>query len=444
MPDAVTVLNEEVQKLGKELNTIMQDLEPRITKGINEDKGVADLKEQVNKASTSVEEITTKMTELKDEIAKRQDEFEMDLKERMTKSTSAAFKTPGQMFREQNERNIKGYKEGDVEIAGDTAHSVARLTKQQGSRLYTFKNWGLSYGQRQMRAIKAVTDAAGSGGPATNQMRIPGIVLPGQRRLRLRDLIPVGRTTDSIVEFVREATVTDNAQSQATQGATKGESDFTYTLVQSNVRTIAHWIRISTQMLKDVDQLESVIDGRMMFLLLQEEEDQILTGDGTSGNLLGLIPQATAYSTTLETALNITGATAIDRLRVAITQVQEANHIPDALVLAVRDWAAIELRKESTLGYIFTNPQNSTSPSMWGLPVVATTALASPQFLVGAFSMGTQIFDSQDASVEISTQDGTNFRENMATLRAEERLALVVYRGDTLVEGNIDGSGSGS
>lgn len=445
MPSAIETLNEEVQKLGKEMNTIMSDLEPKIQKGIEEAKGVSDLKEQVNKASETVAEITGNMTKLKAEIQERQDQFEIDFKEKMSKQGSAAFKTPGQIMREKNESFIKGYSDEDGnKFDPDPTRSISQLTKQRGSNLYQFKNWGLSYGARQMRYLKTITDAAGSGGPLTTEMRIPGIVIPGQRRLRIRDLVAAGRTTDSVVEFARELTWTDNAQSQALQGDVKGESDATYELVQSTARTIAHFIKISKQMLNDVAQLESVVDGRMMFHLLLEEEDQLLTGDGTGGNLLGIIPQASAYSNALETALSISNINRLDRIRVAITQIQEANHIPDGIAMSVRDWASIELSKTSENAYLFVNPQNQTSPMLWGLPVVATTALSAPQFLVGAFTMGAQIFDKEDASLELSTQDEDNFQRNLCTIRAEERLAFVVYRSDYFVEGNIDGIGSGS
>lgn len=447
MPDAIEVLNSEVEKLGKTLHDLQSDFETKIQDGIKKDKGVAELKESANKAIQDVASITDKMQTLKEEIDTRADEFEMKMKEKLEASGKVRkFKTPGEIVIDENVKRVKGYTRNDdgVEISGDPSLGFSDLRKRQGSTLYTFKNWGLSYGQRQMRALKAITDAAGSGEAALDQMRVPGLISPGERRLMIRDLIMIGRTSESAVEFVRESSVTDNAGPQATQGTAKGESDFVFTIVTANVRTVAHWVLISTQMLSDVPALESYVDGRMTFLLLQAEEDSLLTGDGTSGDLLGLIPQATAYSTALETALSITSAQAIDRLRVAILQVQEANHVPDGIALSARDWASIELLKDTENAYLFVNPQNQTAPRLWGLPVVATTAFTSPQFLVGAFMSAAQIWDREDASVMISTEDSTNFRDNMATMRAEERLALTVYNTDAFVEGNTDGSGSGS
>jgi HK97 family phage major capsid protein len=65
---------------------------------------------------------------------------------------------------------------------------------------------------------------------------------------------------------------------------------------------------------------------------------------------------------------------------------------------------------------------------MWGLPVVATQAMSVDSALVGAFKLGAQIFDREDANVVIATQNSDDFEKNLLTIRIEERLALAVYR----------------
>ena len=63
-----------------------------------------------------------------------------------------------------------------------------------------------------------------------------------------------------------------------------------------------------------------------------------------------------------------------------------------------------------------------------GLPVIDTTAVEEGEFLVGNFQMAAMLWDREDAVVDISTEDRDNFIKNMVTIRAEERLALTVYR----------------
>jgi HK97 family phage major capsid protein len=76
-------------------------------------------------------------------------------------------------------------------------------------------------------------------------------------------------------------------------------------------------------------------------------------------------------------------------------------------------------------------------PQIWGKAVIPTNSIAAGTFLVGAMQMGAQVWDRQDANVQISYEDGDNFKKNMATLRAEERLALTVYRPAAFVSGSF-------
>lgn len=69
--------------------------------------------------------------------------------------------------------------------------------------------------------------------------------------------------------------------------------------------------------------------------------------------------------------------------------------------------------------------------------MVATQAMGVDKALVGAFNLAAQIFDRQDATVDVSTEDGDNFRRNKVTIRAEERLALAIYRPQAIVYGDL-------
>ena len=63
---------------------------------------------------------------------------------------------------------------------------------------------------------------------------------------------------------------------------------------------------------------------------------------------------------------------------------------------------------------------------MFGLPVILTPAMTADKFLVGSFQSSSRLYDRWAARVEVSTEDGDNFRANMVTVLAEERIALAV------------------
>ncbi len=284
-----------------------------------------------------------------------------------------------------------------------------------------------------VKAITSLTSGDGAAGDLIVPQRQPGIMRQPDRQMTIRNLLTVGRTTSNSIEYVQETGFTNNAAPVA-EGAQKPESSLEFTLQSTPVRTIAHWIQASKQILQDVPALQSYIDTRMRFGLEIEEETQILSGDGTGQNLLGLIPQATPYDVSRTKA----GDTRIDIVRRAMTQVRLAEYRADAIVLHPSDWEEIELTKTDEGAYIWANPRGLLGPTLWGLPVIDTTAVEEGEFLVGNFQMAAMLWDREDAVVDISTEDRDNFIKNMVTIRAEERLALEVSRPEALIYGDFE------
>ena len=296
------------------------------------------------------------------------------------------------------------------------------------------KGWnGSSTGKVDVKSFsKALGSGAASAGTLVQPQQNPGILMPGLRRLTIRDLLAQGRTTSNAIEYVRENVFTNSAAPVA-EGAQKPESQLTFTKETANVRTIAHWIQASRQIMDDAPMLESYVNGRLLFGLDLVEEGQLLNGDGTGDNLIGLNKVATAY----DTGLNATGDTRADQIAHAIFQTSESEFEASGLILNPRDWHAIALLKDAEGRYIFGGPAAFAAKVMWGLPVVATKAQAQGTFTVGGFDLASQIWDRMDATIEISNQDRDNFVKNMLTILCEERLAVTHYRPTAIIKGTF-------
>jgi HK97 family phage major capsid protein len=283
----------------------------------------------------------------------------------------------------------------------------------------------------------AIVNAAGQNQPLVAADRLVGIINNPNRVLTIRDALPVGRTSSNLVEFTKENVYTNNAgpqyDSPATENVTKPESGITFTLATAAVVTLAHFIPVSRQVLDDSPQLESYVNSRLIYGLKLEEEDQLLNGNGASGNIGGLLKSGnfTAYNRA------VTGDTKLDTLRRAITQAQLSEFMADTIVLNPADWEEIELLKATDNQYVWSNPVAMAGPQIWGKRVIPTNSITAGTFLVGAMAMGAQVWDRMDAAVQISYEDGDNFKKNMATLLAEERLALTVYRPSAFVSGSF-------
>ena len=283
-------------------------------------------------------------------------------------------------------------------------------------------------------AITSVTtDADGSAGDLVQTTRLAGVQALPQRRMTVRDLITPGNMDGNSLEYVKESGFTNNAGMVA-EGAKKPESSLKFDLVSTTAKVIAHYMKASRQILSDASQLASLIDGRLRYGLAFKEEQQLLNGDGTGQNLLGIIPQATAFSAPFDPEGTETN---IDNIRLALLQAELAEFPSSGVVMNPIDWARIELLKDTTGRYIIGNPQGVIGASLWNRPVVTTQAIGVDKFLAGAFKLGAQVFDRWQARVEVATENEDDFVKNMVTILAEERLALAVYRPEAFIYGDF-------
>lgn len=278
--------------------------------------------------------------------------------------------------------------------------------------------------------LKQVTSAAA--GAMIRPLYESEIIALPQRRFTVRDLLPVVPIATSSVDYPKQSTRTNNAATVA-EAAAKPYSDFAWTNATAPVRVIAHLAKLTRQAMDDAPRLIAEVDAEMRYGLALVEEAQLLNGNGTGQNLSGIMTQATPYVA----PITIAGATSLDMLRLAMLQAALALYPADGIVLSQQDWARIQLQKTTDGAYLFANPQGTVEARLWGLPVVDTPAMPVDSFLVGAFRFGATLYDRMGVEILISTENADDFEKNLATMRAEERIALAVKRPGSFIAGDF-------
>ncbi|HSR54485.1 MAG TPA: phage major capsid protein, partial [Acidobacteriota bacterium] len=280
--------------------------------------------------------------------------------------------------------------------------------------------------------------------PLVAPPRVPGIVTPAERRLMIRDLLPVGQTGSNLVPYTRETQFDNQAAPQGDPGPPVvrenqllPESGFTFDLQSAPVETVGHVLPMSEQVLEDAPQLRSHVDSRMRFGLALKEEGQLLNGDGNAPNLNGLNTQATAY----DVNLNQAGDTLIDQLAHAILQVALSEYFATGVIMHPKQWHDLQLIKTtgtaSSGEYIIADPRTMLPKRIWGVPVVDTLSQPDGDFTVGAFMLAAQVWDRRRVRVLLALQHSDYFARNMVLLKVDERLALTVYRPAAIVKGTF-------
>lgn len=319
---------------------------------------------------------------------------------------------------------------------GDVQHQSLGQQFVSDDKFKAFAGQTMPRGRVDMTVKAAITtlttDADGSAGDLVQTTRVPGVLALPQRRMTVRDLISPGQMDGNALEYVKETGWTNNAATVA-ETAAKPQSTIKFDLVTTTAKVIAHYVKASRQILSDASQLASLIDQRLRYGLAYKEEQQLLNGDGTGQNLLGIIPQATAYSD----PISMSSPTQIDMIRLALLQAELAEYPSTGVVMNPIDWTRIELQKDADGRYIIGNPQGTMGATLWNRPVVTTQAMTVDKFLAGAFRLGAQVFDRWQARVEVATENEDDFIKNMVTILAEERLALAVYRPEAFIYGDF-------
>ena len=290
----------------------------------------------------------------------------------------------------------------------------------QSDGLKAFADVTSSPSRFRMDVKATITTGSTSGGPVASQPYRDAVNPMAQRRLVVRDLLPVVQISTGAVEYPKMTTRT-NAANTVAEGALKPESAYGWTMETVTPKVISHCVPASRQILDDAPQLRDVIDTELLYGLGLKEEEQLLNGSGTGENLQGLVTAATAYVAPFDPAGT---ETMLDTLALAILQNALADEPADGIVIHPSDWMRMRLLKDADGKYLLGDPGAAVAPVLFGLPVVATQAMTIDKFLVGNFRRAATLYDRWAPRVEISTEHSDFFTRNLVAILAEQRLAL--------------------
>jgi HK97 family phage major capsid protein len=265
-----------------------------------------------------------------------------------------------------------------------------------------------------------------SGGAFIVPERQPGLIPLALRPLVIRNLVTVGDTNVDIVEWVKEnsftnaAAETAEATSTAT-GGTKPESGIDYAVVQSTVKTIAHWIPATKRALSDVGQLRTLIDQRLQDGINLRLDGQMLNGDATGENLRGILNTSGVLTQARGTD------SGMDAVLKAITNLRLQFVEPTAILMHPTDAQNMRLAKNAQGDYFFGPPMLQGDMQLWGLPIVQSPVVAAGTAVVGKWDEAI-LWVREGINISATDAHQDFFIRNMVAVLAEGRFAFAIPR----------------
>lgn len=207
------------------------------------------------------------------------------------------------------------------------------------------------------------------------------------------------------------------------QGAEKPQIHPTYTPVTAALVKKAAHLKETDELLNDAPYLESVVRGRGAYELQKAIEAYLVsTLLGTSG---------------IDVTVN-TGISFDNLLKAKMAVNANTGYDADAIIINPTDLQTLLLTKDggNSGQYLMGGPAYAPYGNgaygaylpIWGMKVVATSAIASGTAIVGAFKACASIITKagEGFRVEVANQNEDDFVKNMVTVRIEERLLEAV------------------
>lgn len=239
---------------------------------------------------------------------------------------------------------------------------------------------------------------------------------------RVVDFLPQTTTSQAAVVYMEETTFTNTAAETAEAGAYP-EAALALTERTNTVRKLAVYLPVSDEQFEDEPRAQQYVNNRLPFMLRQRLDLQILGGDGTPPNLTGTENTAGIQTQAL-------GADSVpDAIYKAMRKIRDTGFAEPSVVFIRPDkWEAVRLLKSADGQYIWGHPSIPGPTTIWGVPVVETTAVTATKAILGDYANFSDLVVRRGIDIQVSNSHSDFFVKGKLAIRADMRVALIHYR----------------
>jgi HK97 family phage major capsid protein len=272
--------------------------------------------------------------------------------------------------------------------------------------------------------VKAVGDMtlANLTGAQPKEYNFNTVLVPGQL-VNVADLVGSVNIAGGTYTFPREGAGEGSIAAQ-TEGSTKSQRDYDFTMVDVNTDFIAGFTRYSKKMANNLPFLTSFIPNAL-------RRDYFFAENAAFNTVL-------AAAATASTEV-IDDKNKIEMLINEVARLENANFAANGIVVRPSDFYDIMKTQKST-GAGYGLPGIVTYEGgvlrINGIPVFKATWLTANKYYVGDWSRVNKVV-TQGLSLEFSEQEGTNFVKNNITARIESQTALAVEQPAAIIYGDF-------
>lgn len=247
-------------------------------------------------------------------------------------------------------------------------------------------------------------------------------LMPTRPAPHVTDFFPQTTTTMAAVVYMEETTFTNTAAERA-EATAYPEATLALTEKNQQVRKVAVWLPVSDEQFEDEPRARDYVNNRLPFMIRQRLDSQVLAGNGTSPNLLGT-ENVVGIQTQALGSDNVP-----DAIYKAARKIRDDGFAePNVVFIAPSKWENVRLLKTTDGVYIWGHPSMPGPFTIWGIPVVETTAVTATKALLGDYANFSELALRRGMDVQVTNSHGEFFVSGKLAIRADIRAAALHYR----------------
>jgi HK97 family phage major capsid protein len=243
------------------------------------------------------------------------------------------------------------------------------------------------------------------------------------------NFIPTSTINQPLYKYMEETTFatnsgdSDNLAGMTSEGGTFTEAELNLTERSLPVEKVTVWLPMTDEQLEDVGGASAYVRQRLTYMIQAKVDKEVLTGSGTPPHLRGT-ENVSGIQTQAKGADTIPDA--VYKLFTSIRTDGFAE--PNVVFINPSKWQDVALLKTADGIYIWGHPSTVGPLTLWGVPVVLTTAHTSTKAIAGDYATYANLFTKRGLTVQTTNAHSTYFIEGKQAIRADARMVVVHHR----------------
>lgn len=313
----------------------------------------------------------------------------------------------------------------------ETGETRLTVKSQISENMATIKNLANKVDSTDVE-IKALTNVA-SVDSNTWAYNLPDVGQLGTRQINMEELFPsitIGgvNINKAITYWDWDEDTIARAADMVAEGAAFPESTAKWKQYTLPIQKVGDTIPVTEEFMEDESMFASELELFLATNVALKVDDQIVNGDGTGNNLLGLNASIPAY---VPVASGIVDASIYDlivKLIEDITTLRGSKYRPNFVVMNIADINKMKLKKDANNNYVMPPFVSRDGNVVAGITVVENNAQTANTLAIGDQRFA-KLYSAAGFTLSRGTVDA-QFTSDMMTLKVRRRMAFLIREVD--------------